>query len=420
MTILSIINELGATASRLDKEAILNREKNNALLKKVILSTLDPFRNYYIKKIPDYVPNKGQGISLNFAIDSIGDLAKRIVTGHDGIAHLKYNLEALNEDDAKVLELIIQRDLKCGVSVATVNKIWKGLIAEFDVCLAHKDTSFINFPAFAQIKMDGARGHLVWNGVEAKIYSRAGKVFELGDVFNDTAKRLMSEGEVWDGELLFYEGNKAMPRKQSNGLANKSLKGTITEEEASKAVFVVWDIVDTSSSIPYDKRFSELEKRFTQPEKKFRLCLTKIVESDEEAQNFFNEMIMQGEEGAILKNFDFVWEPKRVKGVGKMKAEEEADLIVVDWEEGTGKNKGKLGALVCETSDSKLRVNVGIGFSDSEREVFTKEYVQGQIVTVIYNQIIDNKADGVKSLFLPRFVEFRIDKKKANSINELK
>ena len=92
---------------------------------------------------------------------------------------------------------------------------------------------------------------------------------------------------------------------------------------------------------------------------------------------------------------------------------------IAEWEEGTGKNKGRLGALVCESSDSIIRVNVGSGYSDEQRDEYTHSKVMGKIVTVKYNARIKDKS-GVESLFLPVFIELREDKDAADSSDKVK
>jgi ATP-dependent DNA ligase len=94
--------------------------------------------------------------------------------------------------------------------------------------------------------------------------------------------------------------------------------------------------------------------------------------------------------------------------------------VVVGWEEGTGKNKGRLGALVCESSDGLIQVNVGSGYSDEQREEFTKTTAIGKIVTVKYNARIKDRGDGVERLFLPTFIEMREDKDVADSSKKIK
>ena len=421
MSILKILNELAADNSRLAKEAILKREKDNQLLKDVIEATLNPYINYYQKKIPEYTTI---GTSdLDWGLAQLDDLVHRKVTGHAAIDWLKSTLSNLNAADAVVLERIIERDLKCGVSDSTVNKIWPGLIPTFEVMTCHKDISGIKYPAFAQTKMDGARCHLFFDGHKAIAYARSGKVFELHGALTAAAKIMMKAGETFDGELLFTDKNgKILDRKTSNGFANKANKGTISEEEAARVVFVVWDIVDFSSTIPYQDRLKELNIRFkdafqAQLNSNIHMVKNVVVNNEEEAYAFYSGERALKQEGAILKNMNTKWVPTRTKDQGKMKAEEEADLEVIGWEYGTGKNKERMGNLICATSDRKMVVGVGTGFSDAERD---QGFNVGDIVTVRYNEIIKDKKSDTFSLFLPRFIERRFDKKVANKFEELK
>ena len=88
----------------------------------------------------------------------------------------------------------------------------------------------------------------------------------------------------------------------------------------------------------------------------------------------------------------------------------------VGTQPGTGKNKGLLGALICETDDGLIQTKVGTGFSDEQRKLYTKDFVIGKIVELEYNMRIESKReDKVDSLFLPRFIELREDKDTTNS-----
>jgi len=85
-------------------------------------------------------------------------------------------------------------------------------------------------------------------------------------------------------------------------------------------------------------------------------------------------------------------------------------LEVTDVEEGTGRNEGKLGALVCEGIDDgkAIKVNVGSGFSDDNRDEFwtNRSTIPGQVVEVRADAITQNQ-DGTYSLRFPRFLRFR-------------
>ena len=111
---------------------------------------------------------------------------------------------------------------------------------------------------------------------------------------------------------------------------------------------------------------------------------------------------------SMIKDPDAVYECKRTTAWLKQKPHIEVSLTVVNTEEGTGRNVGKLGALVCEGVDDgkEIRVNVGSGFSDQQREDFWNCRVDGQIVEVRADAVTQNQ-DGTYSLRFPRFLRFR-------------
>lgn len=421
MSILGILNELASDNSRTRKEAILKREEHNSDLKKVFVAALNPYINYFIKKI-DHTPVCSNSINIGYALLELDKLSTRKVTGNAAKAHLNYILGACSQDDAEVIRRVVVRDLRCGVDIATVNKIWPALIPTFDVMLAGTDRSKIRFPAYAQIKMDGVRCHIYFDGEQAKVFSRNGKLIDHKGKLDASAKALMVAGQTWDGELVCVnQDHTFMPRKTSNGIINKAIKGTISEDEADTIVFTTWDVVDFTSTIPYEKRIRQLEDSFKLNggfAPKFRLIKNRLVSNMQQAEEVFKEALLAGEEGIILKNTQSVWQPKRVKDLCKFKAEQEADLRVIGWEYGTGKNANRLGNLIVSTDDGLLKVSVGTGFSDAQREEYTKECVLGKIAVVKYNMKIQDEF-GAWSLFLPRFVEFRFDKDEANTLGEI-
>ncbi len=422
MSILKILNEIAATPSRNEKEAILRREKDNELLKAVFSAAYNPFIQYYQSFIDDsfITAPTTQQHSLKHALAMLSGLSNRNVTGHDAKTFLANLANTQTTENKEVLSRIIQRDLRCGCSESTPNKVWPGIVPTFDVMLSHKDISGIKFPCYGQIKSDGARAHISLVNGKAVALSRNGKEIELHGCLDKDLALLINEGETLDGELLCYKDGKVLDRKTGNGIINRAIKGTISKEEAELIKFASWDIVDFTSTIPYSARIEELTKiYFAYKPQKIYVLPTAIIYNELEAQKFFENCVAVGQEGCILKNIDSLWVGKRTKDSGKIKEVEEADLIISSIEEGTGKNLGKLGAFVCKTSDGLLEVNVGIGFSDTQREIFFKETLIGKIVTVKYNQLIQSKTSNIVSLFLPRFVELREDKDKANSLNEL-
>jgi len=122
------------------------------------------------------------------------------------------------------------------------------------------------------------------------------------------------------------------------------------------------------------------------------------------------EAVAGGYEGIMIKDPEAIYECKRSVAWLKLKPFIEVTLEVKDVEEGTGRNEGRLGALVCEgTDDGKdIRVNVGSGFTDGDRAGFwtARNSLVGQLVEVRADAVTQNQ-DGTYSLRFPRFLHFR-------------
>jgi len=123
--------------------------------------------------------------------------------------------------------------------------------------------------------------------------------------------------------------------------------------------------------------------------------------------------VENGYEGIMIKDLDAAYECKRSTAWLKLKPFIEVSLEVVNVEEGTGRNVGRLGAFVCSGIDDgkAITVNVGSGFSDSNRDSFWASHVEldnivGSIVEVRADAVTQNQ-DGSYSLRFPRFLRFR-------------
>ena len=448
MNINELLNQLASDNSRIFKENLLKLHKDDDTLKRVVSMALDPMLQFYLRKIPDYVTLPGETETLEWALHRLSVLSSREKTGHAAIDHLRMVLSNINANDAKVIERVIEKDLKCGVSVSTVNKIWPKLIHEYPIMLAsgfdQKLVDNITFPAVAQLKLDGMRANVVVENGKVAVFSRNGKPVDLLGHF-DEAFLAMAEGQdmVFDGELMVTipEGDGVeelsksskykplfMDRKGGNGICNKAVKGTISDKEASMIHIVLYDLIDDLAAwrkgihkVAYRDRVTKLSDKLKKfPNTKGSLVDGKLVSYPHEAEEYFNEVFARGEEGIILKDLECIWTDTRSKGLIKFKGELEADLRVVGWEEGTGKNVGRLGALVIESEDGVIQTNVGTGFSDEQRANFTPENTIGKVVSIIYNARIKSKGDAKERLFLPRFIELREDKDKADSSKDIK
>lgn len=440
MSTLAIIENIAAHSGKNDKIALLKEQKDNATLKRVCELAYDDTL-FFIKKIPEYNCKEQASASLDTALQNIVNiLASREKTGNEAIEFLKFCLEQLTSEDAKVLEMVIKKDLNAGFSDSTINKVWKNLIEDVPYMRCNKGDekglAKITYPAFAQKKADGMFFNIfIEQGKDTVFKTRNGKEVDMGPeitaLFNKMNDFLPFD-IVLHGEGLVKEKNgKTMDRKKGNGLLTKLQKAAQPEDVLNKirknVFFNVWDYCPTKNFVPKGSYDSPAFERYG-----FVKELAAAVESDrivavetvevanyDEAVAFYKRMRAQGEEGAILKNKAGIWEDKTSKNQVKMKAEEDCDLLCVGWEPHR-KDENLIGALHLESSDGKIKVKAGSGLTKEDREQDPSVYI-GKIVTVVYNERITAKNKDTDSLFLPRIVEApRLDKTEADHSKDIK
>ncbi|UFK27058.1 DNA ligase [Escherichia phage UoN_LG358_1] len=472
--ILDIINEIAAIGSTKEKEAIIRRNKDNEVLKRVFRMTYDGKLQYYIKKWnnPDcYLPNATQ-FSLNSALDVLENLfATRKITGNAALDKLASTLQRMNESDREVLKKVLLRDLRCGASRSIANKVWAGLIPEQPQMLAssynEKDIlKNIKFPAFAQLKADGARAFAEVRGDElddVKILSRAGNEYlgldllkqQLIDMTKEARERHPG-GVMIDGELVYHAAKEPSgpldgmfgdltelskseeneSRTASNGLANKSLKGTISAKEAAGMKFQVWDYVPLDvvysdgkePGFAYDVRFRALEL-MVQDYSQMILIENHIVHNLDEAKVVYRKYVDKGLEGIILKNIGGFWENARSKNQYKFKEVITVDLRIVGIYPHS-KHPGKAGGFYLESECGLIKVKAGSGLKDKPGKDAheldrtriwenQEEYI-GSVLESECNGWLaaDGRTDYVK-LFLPIAIKMRRDKDVANTFADI-
>ena len=280
----------------------------------------------------------------------------------------------------------------------------------------NKEIGRIQFPCFAQTKMDGMRGVIVKRDGRVVVFSRNGNTMTKLDRHFEAVLSSV-DNVVLDGELTVVDSDGVtLDRKTGNGILNKTVVETVSDEEVARVRFTAWDLIDVCD---FDKgidkrtgveRLSRLRAIPANP--LFEVVQTFEIANLEEAQQLFKEQLAKGEEGIILKNNDHPWEDKRSKQCVKMKEVIEMDLKITGFAEGTGKASGMTGAIQVENKDGSIKTSVGTGLDDATRKDIwaRQEELIGTIITVKCNGVISRKGADSKSLFLPVFVELRLDK----------
>lgn len=233
---------------------------------------------------------------------------------------------------------------------------------------------------------------------------------------SESEKKLREEISLLEKQISSLRAKTHIDRKDSNGIGNKAVRGTITKEEAERFSVIVWDLIPTDKfwvseklDVPYIQRLEKLKKivdEINQPSK-VSVVETKLCRTLDEVQEYYDEKLSAGLEGAIVKTVDMPWEDRRSKFMLKLKEELSATLLCVDTTPHS-KVPGWIGSIECVTSDGKLNVSIGSGFTEEDRAK-PPSYFIGKLIDTKYNALITSRGREEYSMFLPIFNGFRED-----------
>ena len=423
-----VISSLEDHPSRLNKEAIIlaEAEAGNDELFQGFRLAFDAMITFGLKQIPEKTDADGAGLSWdNFSLIVTG-FVNRSFTGNlarDTVANMMKT--ATKAEWNGWYRRILIKDMRAGFSENTVNKVvekkWpEYAIPVFSCQLAHDSAnheSKVTGSKLIEVKLDGVRViTVVYPDGRVDQYSRNGKeLVNFPHVKNQLAKiaHTFAEPMVLDGEIMsgsFQDLMKQIHRK-SSAKANDAVLNLFD------AITLV-DFEKGESAVTQTQRSEWLKAWFAAHEAQLpnaTVVAQELVDLDTvDGQTRYKEInalaIEGGYEGIMLKDPAAGYASKRTVAWMKLKPFIEVSLTVTATEEGTGKNVGRLGALVCSGIDDgkTIVVNCGSGFTDNMREVFwqSKQDLIGQIVEVRADAITQNQ-DGTYSLRFPRFKGFR-------------
>ncbi len=418
-----IIADLEADNSRLAKEAIIQEHADNEELFEGFRLALDNLTTFGVKKVPTHGGPDGQGLPWEAFKELAHLLYTRQLTGHEARDAIELALSASTQSEWNYwYRRILIKDLRCGVSEKTVNKIKKNAVPVFECMLAHDGANHekkIAGKKLIEPKLDGVRVLTVINAQNKTVtqYTRNGKVLENFSHITSALEKnidLFERSMVLDGEMVsssFQALMKQVHRKE--------------DVQSQDARLMLFDIIPLSEfqkgkSIMGQRRRSNLLRTMKPTfDKVGSIDIIPQIEVDLDSyvgelefKQYNKDAIEQGFEGIMIKDPEAIYECKRSTSWLKQKPFIEVSLAVVAVEEGTGKNEGKLGALICEGEDDgkKIRVNVGSGLTDDQRDEFWagKQELIGQVVEIRADAATRNQdSEDVYSLRFPRFLRFR-------------
>ena len=425
----NVVKELEADNSRLAKEAIIAREAeagNDEFFAGCKLA-LDSMITFGVKKVPESSAS-GPGLSRDDFLNLAVQLSIRQLTGN---AAQKAVQDAMNKATEEQwngwYRRILIKDMRAGFSEKTINTVVEKKYANYAIpvfsCqLAHDSANHESKVAgerLIEVKLDGVRViTIVYPDGRVDQYSRNGKELVNFPHIKEQISRnsqSFSEPVILDGEIMsasFQDLMKMVHRKSD-----------VQSDDAVLNLFDVVTVEEFQQGRGHHRQFDRSvtlaawHNKYHESMPNVTVVGQELVDLDSFVGQARFKQINQdavdgGYEGIMIKDPEAVYECKRSVAWLKLKPFIEVSLTVVAVEEGTGRNIGKLGALICEGVDDgkRIKVNVGSGFTDSDRDSYwaSREDVIGHTVEVRADAATQSQdSEGTWSLRFPRFLRFR-------------
>ena len=424
-----IIHQLELHPSRLDKEKIISEAMEQGLddFFEGIRMALDPLVTFGVKIVPEKENEKSQNFLWKDFRVLANKLIQRELTGHAARDAIITAMESAKKEEWNgFYRRVLIKDLRCGVSEKTINKIAKKFpkyaIPIFSCPLAHDSANHekkMIGKKQIEIKLDGVRVLTIIRQNKVEMFSRNGKQFHnFGHIISEIENVLKEDPAphdlVLDGEVMsanFQDLMKQVHRKDGKQTKDAVLhlfdlcplenfqKGRWDTSQTERSLLVKEWVAKNSMHLRHIKTldWENVDLDTIQGQKRF-------VELNKSA-------VEGGYEGVMIKDPDAIYECKRTHSWLKAKPFIEVTLKVVSVEEGTGRNKGRLGAVLVEGEDDghKYSLSCGSGFSDVQREEYWSKRNQliGQLVEIRADAKTKSKDAVAFSLRFPRFKCFR-------------
>lgn len=425
----NFVKEITSSNSRLHKQAVLQKYKDDEVVKKYLQIAFDPYRVYGIstKKLHAQVSITTPFIACTETIFELFEYLEEHNTGtFSEILECQSwlnDVASLDSESATLLEALICKDLSIGCDAKTINKEIPGLIPEFNVQLANK---YFDKPAVVEgkkfaitTKIDGGRIIALKENGRVSFFTRAGQKYEGLVDLEDEMSRLMPDNWCLDGEItLLVRGNLS-----SKEAYKETMKIVRTKDKDKHGIKMqVFDCMTAEDfkrqqcDMPYKRRRAVVEELFNVVDFRYfeLLPLLYVGEDTSKITEILEEEITNGEEGIMLNLWEAPYEFKRTNSLLKVKKMQTMDLEIVGFEEGEGRLARTLGAILVRYKNGNT-VKVGSGFSDEMRNMIWdhQDKCLGAICEVQYFEETTN-ADGGESLRFPIFKDFRHDKMEAD------
>ncbi len=230
----------------------------------------------------------------------------------------------------------------------------------------------LKYPLFIQPKLDGIRliAKLDQNGNVLLVSRRHKEIIGFDHVKSEIKQLLQGQPDdiILDGELYLH------------GMNLQDISGIVRQEDdmesKNKLKYYIFDAFTINNTNGYDARYKLLSSLFKSNKNLKYTVLTETLEANtiQEADEFFNQKIKDGYEGAVYKSANKAYEysfnkEKRSMYYLKRKQSFDAEYKIIGFTSGKGKDKDCV-IFICETDTKKQFNSVPNGTYDYRKELY--------------------------------------------------
>lgn len=432
-----LIEDLKSTTGKLEKEDVLTEyvydRTEGDFIRFLLRETFDPNLLHHVVMKKVNTPPAGC-----YALGEIkADVFKLFDRLHNELSPVKNKVAVwevmgeLTKKDQEALFGIVNKKLRCGISISTINRVYPDLIEVIKIALAksynpEKSYHYSN-QLYCSNKLDGQRVFCLRDHDKWSKYSRAGDY--LGNEIHTLGH--------WDEELEQYYEKTGMNffdgEAYKHGMIfediTRLVRSSVNKKDATNLeyhIFFAGKTMDLAVSSRENSIMGVPPNTLYEVFKGYEHLVgvkQKVIKNEEDLiYEHIDEAVREGYEGVMLRSTEIMYDFKRGNNLIKAKKSklsgtvENTDAYVEDIEYGemvireNGREEVEnlpVALWVCLPQDENCKkMKVGSGFSLEQRREWADEeaLVVGQMIEVEY-QGMGSKG----SMRFPRFLRVRTD-----------
>ena len=351
------------------------------------------------------------------------------LTGNDLLEYCKANILCWNPNTIKWVVRFLNKDLRIGMNLKTINKALDNSgyepIEKFAVQLCGKYDDIKKydkgFPCLVGVKYDGFRAVIEKKGDIVTITSRQGKevtfIPELIEYFSKIMVDFIFDGEILADDFSLIQ--KRIGRKLEN------------IEPVPSLHYRIYDIIEFNGEVYSDKnqleRYTKLNELATMPtifdNKLVKREETFMITNQVMLEAIYKVAMIRNEEGIIIKLLDKPYGFDSRKNWFKVKkCCRDVTVKIVGSEKGTGKYKDCIAKLLIEDESGRIKGKAGSGISLADIKIFeeleSKNELIGKYCDIHFMEVTTKILKDIKTHSFRHavFDKLRFDKIKGDAV----